>query len=113
SRCGLGTEGPLKLPNCLRFVGSHTPITTSSTALNSVTEAGSLPSGWVVLSQTLKRYYEPRGLLLRPPWTSVALIPRRCQRPPASKEISRPWSIRLSQRAIANTPVLDDGSLVR
>src|SRR5262252_8970128 len=67
---------------------------------------GSLPSGWVVLSQTLERYYEPRGLLPRPTWTSVALIPRRCRRPPASEEISRPGVIRLSQRAIANTPVL-------
>ena len=110
---GLGIEGSLQLPNCMRCVRSHRAITTSSTALNSVTEAGSLPSGWVVLSQTLERYYAPRGLLPRPPWTSVALIPRRCQRPPASEEISRPGVIRLSQRAIANTPVLEDGSSVR
>jgi len=41
------------------------------------------------------------------------LIPRRCRRPPASEEISRPGVIRLSQRAIANTPVLEDGSSVR
>src|SRR5918912_3829064 len=97
----------------MRCVRSHTAITTSSTALNSVTEAGFLPSGWVVLSQTLQRYYEPRGLLPRPPWTSVTLILRRCRRPPASEEISRPGVIRLSQRAIANTPVLEDGSPVR
>src|SRR5262249_15858628 len=36
---GLGIEGPLQLPNCVCCVGSHTAITTSSTALNSVTEA--------------------------------------------------------------------------
>ena len=110
---GLGIEGSLQLPNCMRCVRSHRAITTSSTALNSVTEAGSLPSGWVVLSQTLERYYAPRGLLPRPTWTSVALIPRRCRRPPASEEISRPRVIRLSQRALANTPVLEDGSSVR
>jgi len=101
------------LPNRFCCVGSHTAITTSSTALNSVPEAGSLPSGWVVLSQPFERYYEPRGLLPRPTRTSVALIPRCCQWPPASEEISRPGVIRLSQRAIANTPVLEDGSLVR
>ena len=78
---GLGIEGPLQLPNCVRCVRSHPAISTSSTALNSVTDAGSLPSGWVVRSQTLKRYYAPRGLLPRPPWTSVALTPRRCRRP--------------------------------
>ena len=60
---GLGIEGSLQLPNCMRCVRSHRAITTSSAALNSVTEAGSLPSGWVVLSQTLERYYAPRGLL--------------------------------------------------
>jgi hypothetical protein len=97
----------------MRWVRSHRASTTSSTALHSVTDAGSLPSGWVVLSQTLERYYEPRGLLPRPTWTSLTLIPRRCRRPPASEEISRTGGIRLSQRAIVTPPVRADGSSVR
>ena len=109
---GLGIEGPLQLPHGMGGVGSHPARTPSSTALHSVPAAGALPAGWVLLSQTLERYYAPRGLLPRPPGTSVALIPRRGRRPPASEAISQPGVIRLSPPALANTPGRADGSAV-
>jgi hypothetical protein len=110
---GLGLAGPLPLPPCLGGVGSPTASTTASTALHAVTDAGTLPAGGVRLSQPLARDDDPRGLRPRPPWPSVALLPRRCRQPPASEALARPGGRRRSPRASATPPVRADGAAVR
>jgi hypothetical protein len=59
----------------------------------------------VLVPSTLKRYYEPRGILMRSNRTSVSLYRPVASGRLASHETSRPRNITLSQRAISNTPV--------